>query len=150
VTSIRVPNLEESLRGGESQNVEFKRGLSDDETRSGNVEEEVLKSIVAFANTNDGVIYIGVDDAGHVKGMALDFTHKDHMERKVRQLIRTRIRPTPPIQITFEDFRGLVIAKISVGRGDAPPYMIGGTIYIRHGSSDVQAQPEEVVRLVSL
>ena len=27
--------------------------------------------------------------------------------------------------------------------------MIGGVIYVRDGSTDVQAQPEEVVRLVS-
>ena len=33
--------------------------------------------------------------------------------------------------------------------GEAPPYMIGGTICVRDGSSDLQAQPEDVVRLVS-
>ena len=90
LTGVRVPSVEESLRSGEGQNVEFKRGLSDNESRSGGVEEELLKSITAFANTTDGVIFIGVDDAGHVKGLGLDFKQKDRLERKVRQLIRTR------------------------------------------------------------
>jgi predicted HTH transcriptional regulator len=59
------------------------------------------------------------------------------------------MRPTPPVQITFVDHKGFVIAAIAVGKGEAPPYMINGTIYVRHGSSDVQALPDEVVRLVS-
>jgi hypothetical protein len=149
VTGMQVPSLEEARRCGEGQSVEFKRGLSSDENKGGNVEDELLKSIVAFANTNDGVIFIGIDDAGHVKGLDLDFTQKDRLERKIRQLIRNRIKPIPPIQITFEDVRGLVIAKIAVASGEAPAYMIGGTLYVRHGSSDVQAQPEDVVRLVT-
>ena len=149
ISGIRAPSLEEALRSGEGQSVEFKRGLSDDENRTGNVEDELLKSIAAFANTNDGVIFIGIDDAAHVKGLGLDFTQKDRLERKIHQLIRNRIRPTPPVQITFEDVRGFVIAKIAVARGEAQAYMIGGTIYVRSGSSDVQAQPEDLVRLVS-
>jgi hypothetical protein len=149
LTGIRLPSLEESLRRGEGQNVEFKRVLSYSENKSGGVEEELLKSITAFANSNDGVIFIGVDDAGHVRGTGHDFTQKDRMERKIRQLIRTRILPTPPVQLTYEDFKEFVIAKIAVAKGDVPPYMIGGTIYIRNGSSDVQARPDEVVRLVS-
>lgn len=149
VTGVRVPNLEEARRAGEGQSVEFKRGLSDDENRTGSVEDELLKSIAAFANTNDGVILIGIDDAGHVKGIGLDFKQKDRLERKIHQLVRNRIRPAPPVQVTFEDVHGLPIAKIVVARGEAPAYMIGGIIYVRCGSSDVQAQPEDVLRLVS-
>jgi predicted HTH transcriptional regulator len=54
-----------------------------------------------------------------------------------------------PMQLTFEDFHELVVGKIAVAKVDVPPYMMGGTLYIRHGSSDVQARPDEVVRLVS-
>jgi hypothetical protein len=144
----RVPTLGEALRSGEGQSIEFKRGLSDSEDRTGAVEDEVLKSVAAFANTNDGVIYIGVDDAGHVKGLGLDFKQKDRMERKVRQLVRNRIRPTPPIQIVFEDVGGLMVARIVVARGEDPVYLLGGVIYVRYGSSDVQAQPEDLKRIV--
>lgn len=149
VTGIQVPSLEEAQRTGEGQSVEFKRGLSDDENKAGGVEDELLKSIAAFANTNDGVIFIGIDDAGHIKGLGLDFAQKDRFEWKIRQLIRNRIKPTPPIQITFDNIRGLVIAKVAVARGEVLPFMINGTIYVRYGSSDVQAQPEDVLRLVS-
>jgi len=150
VTGIRVPTIDEAQRGGEGQSVEFKRGLSDDEIKKSNVEEELLKTIAAFANTNNGVIFIGIDDSGHVKGLALDFKQKDRLERKIRQLVRNRIRPTPPFNVSFEDVRGLLIAKIVVARGESPLHMIDGVIYVRYGSSDVQAQPEDLRRLVSM
>ncbi len=89
-TGIRVPTLEEAQRTGEGQSVEFKRGFSEYECKTGSVEDELLKSIAAFANTNDGVIFIGIDDAGHVRGLTLDFTQKDRFERKIRQLVRSR------------------------------------------------------------
>ncbi len=149
VTGTRAPALEEALRTGEDQRVEFKRGLSGDENKAGSVEDELLKSIAAFANTNDGAIFIGIDDAGQVRGLGLGWSDRDRFERKIRQLVRSRIRPTPPFQITFDDVRGLTVAKITIARGEAPAYMIGGVIYLRYGSSDVQAQPEDIGRLVS-
>ena len=149
MTGTRAPALEEALRTGEDQRVEFKRGLSGDENKAGSVEDELLKSIAAFANTNDGAIFIGIDDAGQVRGLGLGWSDRDRFERKIRQLVRSRIRPTPPFQITFDDVRGLTVAKITIARGEAPAYMIGGVIYLRYGSSDVQAQPEDIGRLVS-
>jgi hypothetical protein len=146
---IQVPTLDEALRTGEGQRVEFKRGLSDDEAKTGSVNTELLKSIAAFANTNDGVILIGVDDAGHVKGLDVDFKQRDRLERKIHQLVRTRIKPTPPIQVAFEELRSMIIARISVARGEAPLYMMDGVVYLRQGSSDVQAQPEDLIGLVA-
>jgi hypothetical protein len=149
LAGTRVPTLEEALRSGEGQSVEFKRGFPDDTMKRGSVEDDLMRSIAAFANTNDGVVFIGVDDAGHVKGLELDFQQRDHFERRIRQLVRSRIKPTPPIQLAFEDVRGLTVAKITVARGEAPVYMIGGVIYLRYGSADVQAQPEDLRRLAA-
>jgi hypothetical protein len=146
---IQVPSLEEALRIGEGPRVEFKRGLSDEVAKSGSVDTELLKSITAFANTNDGAILIGIDDAGRVKGLDLDFKGRDAWERRIHQLVRTRIKPTPPIQVAFEELRGMPIGKISVARGEAPVYMLDGVVYLRQGSSDVQAQPDDIVSLVA-
>lgn len=43
----------------ESENIEFKAKLTD----------EIYKEVIAFANTDGGVIYIGVDDNGNVVGI---------------------------------------------------------------------------------
>jgi len=149
MTGVKALSLGEALQAGEGQSVEFKRGLSEDDAKGSNVDEELLKSIAAFANTNDGVILIGIDDQGHVKGLRLDSTQRDRLERKIRQLARSRIKPIPALQVAFEELRGLLIAKIVVARGEAPVYMIGGVVYVRDGSSDVQAQPEDLMRLIT-
>jgi hypothetical protein len=149
LTAVQVPSLEEALRSGEGQYVEFKRGLSADEARAAGAEDELLRSIAAFANTNDGAIFIGIDDAGHVKGMELNSARRDRLERKVHQLVRNRIRPKPPVQIVFEEVRGLTVVKINVSRGEAPAHMLGGVVYLRDGSSDVQAQAEDLIKLVA-
>ncbi len=146
---VRVPDLQEALSRGEGQNVEFKRGLSEEQSKASSVEDELLKSTAAFANTNDGIIFIGVDDGGRIRGLRLDFSQRDRFEQKVRQLIRNRIKPTPPTQVSFEEVRGLIVAKIAVARGEAPIYLLNGTIYVRDGSSDVQAQPDHLKRLVA-
>jgi hypothetical protein len=146
---IQVPTLQEALRIGEGQRVEFKGGLSDHETKTGSVDNELLKSIAAFANTNDGAILIGVDDAGHAKGLDLDLKQRDRLQLKIHQLARNRVKPTPPIQVSFEEIRGMIIARISVARGEAPLYMLDGVVYMRQGSADVQAQPDDLTRLVA-
>jgi len=64
MTGTRVPSLGEAQQGGEGQTVEFKRGLSADEGRTSSVDEELLKSVAAFANTNDGVIFVGATMVG--------------------------------------------------------------------------------------
>lgn len=71
-SQTRVPTLEDGLRQGEGTQVEFKRGLSDDEGKAGAAEEEFLKTVAAFANSGDGVIFIGIDDRGKVRGLDLD------------------------------------------------------------------------------
>ena len=146
---IQVPTTEEALRTGEGQQAEFKRGLADEVSKSGSVDVELLKSITAFANSNDGAILVGIDDAGHVKGLDLDYKGKDAWERRVHQLARTRIKPVPPVQVVFEEIRGMTVGKISVARGEAPVYMLDGVVYLRQGSSDVQAQPDDIVSLVA-
>src|SRR5208282_5263174 len=120
LTGTQMPTLEKALQSGEGQSVEFKRGISQDDTKMGSVEDELLKSIAAFANTNDGAIFIGIDDAGHVRGLELDFSRKDRLERKIRQLVRNRIKPTPPFEVTFEDVLGFAIANFTVKRAEAP------------------------------
>jgi hypothetical protein len=50
-----LPSIGSALQSGKGQEFEFKRGV---------VDEDLLKSITAFANTNDGAVFIGVADDG--------------------------------------------------------------------------------------
>jgi predicted HTH transcriptional regulator len=89
---------------------------------------------------------VGVDDAGHFEGPDLDLEEKRHArERRVRQLARTRIKPVPPVQVVFEEIRGMTVGRISVARGEAPLYMLDDVACLRRRSSDVQAQLDEII-----
>jgi predicted HTH transcriptional regulator len=43
----------------------------------------------------------------------------------------------------------MTIARISVARGEKPLYTLDNVVYLRRGSSDVQAQPNEIISLVA-
>jgi hypothetical protein len=79
ISSVHVPDLKEAIEHGEGQQVEFKRALASDEKVHGS-DTEVLKSVAAFANTNDGAIFIGVDDRGAVTGLRLEHKQRDLFE----------------------------------------------------------------------
>jgi len=146
---VRHPDLKEALEQGEGQFIEFKRGLSADEPKVHSSDTEVLKSAAAFANTNDGAIFIGVDDRGQIVGLGLDYKKQDVFAQRVRNLSRSYIRPIPPMQITFEDIRGLVVATVAVARGTETLYVLNGAVYVRDGASDVLAQDGDYKRMLA-
>lgn len=134
-------SIAEALKCGEGQEIEFKRGI---------VDEDFLKSVTAFANTNDGTIFVGIDDEGKIKGIeAKTLKAKDVFRTKILNLIKNRIKPYPLVNISFEEIRGYTIAKVFVPRGEELLYFLDGIIYIRDGGSDVKAQPERVKKIIS-
>ena len=63
----------------ESSNTEFKREYTD----------SIRKAVVAFANTDGGCIYIGIEDDGTVVGVA----DVDDVQKRVISLCRDGIQP---------------------------------------------------------
>ena len=51
-------NLEEIIRSGESETVEFKESFND----------AVIVALSAFANASGGTVFVGIADDGTVKG----------------------------------------------------------------------------------
>jgi len=134
-------SIGEALRSGEDQQIEFKRGL---------VEGDLLKSVTAFANTNDGTIFVGVDDHGKICGLDVGTPKgKETFRHKLNTQIRNRIKPLLLTKIEFEELRGYWIAKIFVPRGDEQLYFLDGVIYARYGESDVQAEPAIVKQILA-
>jgi ATP-dependent DNA helicase RecG len=136
----RPATVAEALAVGEGQSIEFKHGLTED---------PLLKAITAFANTNDGTVFIGIDDEGRVRGLEFPSPKaKDEFRHKVYGLVRDRIQPIPVVDLDFENSGGVEVARLFVRRGDAPLYYFRGVNYIRHGESNVTPRPEQVVRIL--
>jgi hypothetical protein len=144
---MRAHSVDEALRLGEGLSIEFKRSLLFDNSTS---VEQVLQTLVAFANTNGGIILIGVDDEARVKGITLEGPkQRDVFSSRIYNIVRQRVRPTPFIQIEYAEVRGFNVCRILVPRGDAPLHFLDGVIYVRYGASDIKAQPEIVKRILT-
>jgi len=74
---------------------------------------------------------------------------QDAWERRVHQFACERIKPVPAVQVVFEEIRGMTVGRTSVARGEAPLYMLDNVAYLRQGSSDAEAQPDEIISPVT-
>ena len=54
--------------------------------------KDIKKEIVAFANTNDGTIYIGIDDSGNVIGLKNADKDLESLSGMIREGIKSDLR----------------------------------------------------------
>lgn len=123
----------------ENENTEFKREYVSD----------IKKSVVAFANSKGGIIYIGVSDDGKIIGVE----DSDKTLLNALNSIRDSIRPDVSIYTSsiIKNIEGKKIIEINVQRGLNRPYYIAekglkpSGVYVRQGNASVPAS-EELIR----
>ena len=89
----------------------------------GTLNEKVEKGIVAFLNTNNGTLYVGVEDNGKVIGIP---TNKlDETMKKISNIITDKILPNPQEFVTASAFmdNGKWIIKIDILKGNSLYYI---------------------------
>lgn len=123
----------------ESERTEYKSRMLDD----------IYKEVIAFANTDGGTIYIGIDDQGHVVGL----DNIDETYTRLTNGIRDAIQPdvTMFVRYTLRDDR---VIRVEIGEGSYKPYYLKAKglkpsgVYIRQGASSAQASPEQIRRMI--
>ena len=123
----------------ESENIEFKAKLSD----------EIYKEVIAFANTDGGTIYIGVDDEGNVIGLE----NVDDSYTRLTNGIRDAIQPdvTRFIRYVLQEDK---VIRIEVGEGSYKPYYLKSKglkpngVYVRQGASSAPASQELIRKMI--
>ena len=126
----------------ESRTVEFKREYVDD----------VKKTVVAFANTDGGKIYFGVEDDGSVCGVP----DPDGVSLRFTNAVRDAIRPdvTSFVACAAETVGGKTVVAADVQRGTARPYYLAGRglrpegVFVRQGSSTVPASETAILDMI--
>lgn len=116
---------------GENVNVEFKRELDKD---------EFLETVVAFANTEGGTIFLGVDDNGQVKGF------REEVKDKITDLIADHCDPPIEVQVDSDVLlKGIPITLVTIEEGENRPYVLKDRgIFVRRGASDRQIKRTEL------
>lgn len=125
----------------ETENIEFKAQFVDD----------IYKEIIAFANTDGGTVYIGIDDNGDIVGI----DDVDDTYTRITNGIRDAILPdiTMFIKYTLQDN---CVVKIRVSEGSFKPYYLKSKglkpsgVYIRQGASSAQASPEQIRHMIKV
>ena len=126
----------------EAKNTEFKREY----------DEDIKKTLVAFANTDGGNLYIGIDDAGN----AIEINNTDGVMLQVANVIRDAIKPDLAMfcDVTVETVQDKKVVKITVNRGTARPYYLAAKgirpegVYVRQGTSSVPASESAILSMI--
>ncbi|RDB59708.1 AAA family ATPase [Gordonibacter sp. 28C] len=126
----------------ESDHIEFKREYS----------KTVLKTVVAFANTDGGVIYLGIDDSGTICGLS----DPDAVLLSATNAIRSSIKPDAAmvVQCKRQKMHGKQVVRIRVERGAKRPYYLSNKgmrpegVYVRQGSASFMATEAEIASLL--
>lgn len=123
----------------ETENIEFKSQFT----------EEIYKEVIAFTNTNGGVVYVGIDDGGSAIG--LPDINKEYT--RITNGIRDAIMPdvTMFVKYTVQDDK---VVRITVSEGTNKPYYLKSKglkpngVFVRQGASSVPASPEKIRQLI--
>lgn len=112
---------------------------------------DLKKEIVAFANTNGGTIYIGVQDKGEIIGL----DNADFVMQQISNAVRDGIRPDVSIFINIElveeDRKNII--KLTVNQGTKKPYYLSDKglkptgVYVRSGTTSAPAS-EDAIRMM--
>ena len=126
----------------ENKTTEFKREYMDD----------IKYTVIAFANTDGGKIYIGMNDDGTVKGL----DNVDETMLRLTNMIRDVIRPdiTMFMECDVEIIEEKKIVVLTIQRGTARPYYLHGKgvrpegVYVRQGASSVPASETTILNMI--
>jgi hypothetical protein len=134
------------LRAGESDEVEYKPFIEPSDAK----ESQLVETIVAFANTRGGRLYVGVCDDGtpqeesHMRkaGKGAVQEASQLLMQRLRELGRDRIKPVPPLVVEQVRVFGKLVIVASVAAGVSRPYSTtSNDVFIRKGGSNMKPDP---------
>lgn len=123
----------------EAENMEFKAEFT----------EDIYKEIIAFANTDGGILYIGIDNNGNAVGLS----DVDKECARITNGIRDAILPdvTMCVKFTIQDNK---VLRIAVNEGANKPYYLKSKglkpsgVFVRQGASSVSASPDQIRQMI--
>lgn len=107
-----------------------------------------LKSVSAFANTNGGSLFYGVNDDGVIVGLENPQADADF----ISEMIKARLDPVPDVQLIPIEHEGRTLLEVKVKAGTLTPYYYyqdgTRTAYTRVGNESVECNSQQLLSLV--
>ncbi|MDO4988065.1 MAG: putative DNA binding domain-containing protein [Synergistes sp.] len=123
----------------ETESIEFKSQFT----------EEIYKEVIAFVNTDGGVVYVGTDNDGNAVGLS----DIDKECTRITNGIRDAIMPDVTMFVHFNVQEDKVV-RITISEGTNKPYYLKkkglkpSGVFVRQGTSSVPASPEQIRRMI--
>ena len=130
---MEIANLKQRITQGENATAEFKE----------NFDREVIETAAAFANTNGGVILIGVSDQREIRGITVG---KETL-RDVSNRISQATEPRVVLEIESVDMEGKSVLLIRIAECRIKPVSVKGVCYRRVGNSNHVMSPQEIAQM---
>ncbi|VVB78840.1 Putative DNA-binding domain protein [uncultured archaeon] len=146
------------IKKGENERIEFKSTLRANlhtGEHDKKIENSSLKTIVAFLNSEGGILLIGVSDTGEISGIEKDgFLDNDKFNRHFTNLIKERIgnEYLPYMNFELVLIEGKNIMRVECRKSDKPVFLkCDGTeeFYIRVGASSLQIIGSKILEYIA-
>ena len=107
-----------------------------------------LKSVSAFANTDGGSLFYGVNDEGEIVGLENVQADADF----ISEMIKARLDPVPEVQLIPIEHEGRTLLEVKVKAGVLTPYYYyqdgTRTAFVRVGNESVECNAQQLLSLV--
>ncbi|HHE32032.1 MAG TPA: ATP-binding protein [Chlorobaculum parvum] len=136
---------------GEGISIEFKRLVHS--------APKIARSIVSFANTEGGVILIGVDDDRRIVGIQSE----KEMLAVIDEAVRYHVEPKPRLDVRFEEFKRRMVLLVEVPQSPERPHFhiervirrdtgkraVERRVFTRNGSHNKAANDDQIALMLS-
>ena len=114
--------------------------------------DDIKYTVIAFANTEGGTLYVGVNDDGSICGVE----NADETMLRLTDMIRDVVRPdiTMFTKCETREMEGKLVVVLQVLRGTARPYYLHSKgvrpegVYVRQGASSVPASETAILNMI--
>jgi ATP-dependent DNA helicase RecG len=124
-----MKQLEQLIATGEGYQLEFKESI----------DKSLAKEVCAFANTDGGILLIGVTDAGKIKPLNITNELKSRVQDTINQ-----IEPKIRVEIVIHEDG---ILQINIPKGANRPYSCSDGFYVRIGPNSQKLGRNEIIEL---
>ncbi len=127
----------------EGYKVEFKASFDDSVKK-----KHLCKEISSFANSNGGWLFIGINDDGLI--CDIDIDNRTDYDVTITNLLKEKVTPIPNYELKIlinPNNTNKCVLVLYIAASKNTPFVCNGTIYLRNGSSAIEAKRSDIDNL---